>query len=175
MRAARNDLNGSRLLPIMGGALAVSSYSRSSNMEAFHACRGDDWDSSSNQKTGKQRPCPLHRALLRLRANLYLLRRRVFGEDNPVELRQCIRLNLDCADLCSATGAMGSRRTGRDDMTMRLVLQLAPKPAAFARKNASVTQVDMSIAEFAPKFAGLASAGAKTLRQQCIRRRKKLR
>lgn len=27
-------------------------------------------------------------------------------------LRQCIRLNLDCADVCAATGKLASRRTG---------------------------------------------------------------
>ena len=57
------------------------------------------------------------------------------GEDNPVELRQCIRLNLDCADLCSATGAIGSRRTGRDDMTMRLVLQACAEACSFCAEE----------------------------------------
>jgi hypothetical protein len=34
------------------------------------------------------------------------------GEEMVSQLTQCIRLNLDCADICAATGAMASRRTG---------------------------------------------------------------
>lgn len=34
------------------------------------------------------------------------------GESSPTELVQCIRLNLDCADICAATGSVASRRTG---------------------------------------------------------------
>ena len=34
------------------------------------------------------------------------------AEEMVAELRQCIRLNLDCADICAATGSIGSRRTG---------------------------------------------------------------
>jgi hypothetical protein len=34
------------------------------------------------------------------------------GETHVGDLVQCIRLNLDCADICAATGAVASRRTG---------------------------------------------------------------
>lgn len=34
------------------------------------------------------------------------------AEPNVEALRQCIRRNLDCADLCSAVAAIASRRTG---------------------------------------------------------------
>jgi hypothetical protein len=34
------------------------------------------------------------------------------GEQMVAELTQCIRFNLDCADLCAATGQVASRRTG---------------------------------------------------------------
>ena len=34
------------------------------------------------------------------------------GEASVADLVQCVRLNLDCADICSATGAVASRRTG---------------------------------------------------------------
>lgn len=34
------------------------------------------------------------------------------AEQNPAMLKQCIRLNLDCADICAAAGALASRRTG---------------------------------------------------------------
>lgn len=37
-------------------------------------------------------------------------------------LKQCIRLNLDCADICFATGAMGSRRTGSNEEVLRQVI-----------------------------------------------------
>ena len=39
------------------------------------------------------------------------------------QLRQCIRLNLDCADICAATGAMASRRTGSNVEVLRTVIQ----------------------------------------------------
>src|SRR3954466_15014819 len=36
------------------------------------------------------------------------------GEENVQELTTCIRLNLDCADICAATGRVVSRQTGVD-------------------------------------------------------------
>ena len=38
-------------------------------------------------------------------------------------LKQCIRLNLDCADLCFATAAMGVRRTGQNIDVLRAVIE----------------------------------------------------
>ena len=35
------------------------------------------------------------------------------------QLRQCIRLNLDCADVCAATGAVASRRTGSNESVIK--------------------------------------------------------
>ena len=32
------------------------------------------------------------------------------GEDKVKELTQCIRFNLDCADLCAVAGSVASRR-----------------------------------------------------------------
>jgi Xaa-Pro dipeptidase len=40
------------------------------------------------------------------------------------ELRQCIRLNLDCADVCLATGALASRRTGSNERILGQMLQV---------------------------------------------------
>ena len=37
------------------------------------------------------------------------------AEEMVAELRQCIRLNLDCADLCLAAGSLGTRRTGSNE------------------------------------------------------------
>ena len=38
------------------------------------------------------------------------------------ELRQCIRLNLDCADVCGATGSVATRRTGGNEEIIRPML-----------------------------------------------------
>ena len=40
------------------------------------------------------------------------------GEEMLNQLRQCIRLNLDCADLCSAAGTVASRRTGSNEQVI---------------------------------------------------------
>jgi len=37
------------------------------------------------------------------------------GEDDVGPLKQCIRLNLDCADICKAVGEIASRRTGSNN------------------------------------------------------------
>jgi hypothetical protein len=39
------------------------------------------------------------------------------------QLKQCIRLNLDCADICAATGSMASRRTGSNEQILRQVIE----------------------------------------------------
>jgi hypothetical protein len=44
------------------------------------------------------------------------------GEEAVQRLRQCIRLNLDCADVCAATGAIATRRTGSNEEVIRLML-----------------------------------------------------
>ena len=44
------------------------------------------------------------------------------AEEVVQQLRQCIRLNLDCADVCAATGAVASRRTGSNEQTIRSML-----------------------------------------------------
>jgi len=45
------------------------------------------------------------------------------GEDMVAELTKCIRTNLDCADVCGATGQVLSRHTGYDANLTRSVLQ----------------------------------------------------
>jgi hypothetical protein len=37
-------------------------------------------------------------------------------------LRQCIRLNLDCADICAATARVATRRTGSNEELIRSML-----------------------------------------------------
>lgn len=46
------------------------------------------------------------------------------AEESVQQLRQCIRLNLDCADLCAATGTLASRRTGSNEPVLRATLEL---------------------------------------------------
>jgi hypothetical protein len=43
------------------------------------------------------------------------------AEQAVAELRQCVRLNLDCADVCIAMGNLASRCTGANE---RLLLQM---------------------------------------------------
>ena len=45
------------------------------------------------------------------------------GEDMAQQLAPCIRLGLDCADACVATGAIASRRAGSDEQLIRSMLQ----------------------------------------------------
>jgi hypothetical protein len=44
------------------------------------------------------------------------------GEDNVAALTQCIRLNLDCADVCNITGRIATRQTGSDQEMIRRML-----------------------------------------------------
>lgn len=44
------------------------------------------------------------------------------GEEGVEELTTCIRLNLDCADVCAATGRVVSRQTGSDANVTSAVL-----------------------------------------------------
>ena len=46
------------------------------------------------------------------------------AEESVQQLKQCIRLNLDCADVCAATGALGSRRTGSNREVLRQMLEV---------------------------------------------------
>ena len=45
------------------------------------------------------------------------------AEDNVKSLAQCIRLNLDCADVCNITGRMATRRTGSDEEVILRMLE----------------------------------------------------
>lgn len=44
------------------------------------------------------------------------------AEDMVKDLRQCIRLDLDCADVCVATGGIATRRTGSNEIVIRQML-----------------------------------------------------
>lgn len=45
------------------------------------------------------------------------------GEKELEHLRQCIRLDLDCADVCGATGRMIARQAAPDPQLWRLTLE----------------------------------------------------
>jgi hypothetical protein len=45
------------------------------------------------------------------------------GEATVQQLTQCMRLNLDCADVCATTGSVATRRTGSNEEVFRLMLQ----------------------------------------------------
>jgi hypothetical protein len=45
------------------------------------------------------------------------------GEESVQELTTCIRLNLDCADICAVTGRVVGRRTGYDPAVTSAVLR----------------------------------------------------
>ncbi len=45
------------------------------------------------------------------------------AEDMVAELRACIRLNLDCADICDSTGRVLSRQTDYNSTISRTVLE----------------------------------------------------
>lgn len=45
------------------------------------------------------------------------------AEDMVAQLTSCIRKNLDCADVCAATGNVLSRQTGNNAETTRVVLE----------------------------------------------------
>ena len=45
------------------------------------------------------------------------------GEAMVADLVQCIRLTLDCADLCASAGAVGARRTGSNEAVIKALLE----------------------------------------------------
>jgi Domain of Unknown Function (DUF326) len=49
-----------------------------------------------------------------MRANCTACADACLSEDMVAEMTKCIRTDLDCADLCAATGAVLSRHTGYD-------------------------------------------------------------
>ncbi|WP_181703966.1 four-helix bundle copper-binding protein [Chthonobacter albigriseus] len=46
------------------------------------------------------------------------------GEKMVADLTQCIRFNMDCADVCAATGRVASRRTGSNELIIRQMLEV---------------------------------------------------
>ena len=46
------------------------------------------------------------------------------GEEDVTRLSQCIRLDLDCAHICLATGAIATRRTGSNEEVLIELLEV---------------------------------------------------
>ena len=44
-----------------------------------------------------------------------------------MDMRQCIRACLDCADVCEATGKLAVRRTGSNEAVLRETLELCAR------------------------------------------------
>ena len=49
------------------------------------------------------------------------------NEDDPKSLSRCIRLDLDCADICDATGRMLSRQTAFDPEMARAAVEVCAR------------------------------------------------
>jgi hypothetical protein len=45
------------------------------------------------------------------------------GEESPKEMARCIRLDLDCADVCDATGRILSRQTATEPQMIHAALE----------------------------------------------------
>lgn len=52
------------------------------------------------------------------------------SEDGVAELRKCIRLNLDCADICAATGRVLTRQTEYDAPVSKAQLEACRQACA---------------------------------------------
>lgn len=52
------------------------------------------------------------------------------GEETVRDLTQCIRVNLDCADRCSAAGHIASRRSGSNPTVLAAVLRCCAEACA---------------------------------------------
>ena len=52
------------------------------------------------------------------------------SEDSVAALRRCIRLNLDCADICDATGRVLTRQTEYDAPTSKAQLEACRQACA---------------------------------------------
>lgn len=83
------------------------------------------------------------------------------GEDMVQQMTQCIRLNMDCADICIAAGAIATRRTGSNEETIRRVLDACATACRLCGEECAVTQASTSIAEFVRSHAVAVSKAAR--------------
>lgn len=57
------------------------------------------------------------------------------GEGMVLQLRQCIRFNLDCADLCDASARIASRRTGANESVIVATLRACEEACALCAEE----------------------------------------
>ena len=57
------------------------------------------------------------------------------GEDDPKSLARCIRRNLDCADLCEATGRVLSRQTAFEPEMARAALEACSRACSLCAEE----------------------------------------
>src|SRR5215218_8646616 len=83
------------------------------------------------------------------------------AEDDPKSLVRCIRLNLDCTDICEATGKILSRQAAFEPQMVRDALRACAQAAACAETSARTTPSTVwSTAVSVPRPAGAARAPA---------------
>lgn len=75
------------------------------------------------------------------------------GEDAVVEWRHCITINLNCADVCSATGRILSRQVGYEVVLTRSALEACRDVCRRCAEEANAMQTCTSTAVSAPKPA----------------------
>lgn len=66
---------------------------------------------------------------------MHLLRRCLAAE--RIDMRQCIRSCLDCADICGATARMAVRRTGQNVEVLRTVLDACARTCELCAEECS--------------------------------------
>ena len=82
------------------------------------------------------------------------------SEQDVAEMVKCIRLCLDCADICSATLRVVSRQTDYDATSPGRSCRRAWRPVTAVRTNADGTPGCTRTAGCAPRPAGAASRTA---------------
>ena len=67
------------------------------------------------------------------------------GEDDPKSLARCIRLNLDCADVCDTTGKVLSRQTAFKPEMARAVLQACAQACGLCAEECEHHAMEMNL------------------------------
>jgi hypothetical protein len=83
------------------------------------------------------------------------------AEDMVTDLRQCIRLNMDCADICMAAGKLAIRRSGGNEQSILDMLQACRNICVACGRNARSMPRCTSIAASARKAAAAVRKPAK--------------
>jgi len=84
------------------------------------------------------------------------------AEEHVQHLVRCIRLNLDCADICAATGMILTRRTMRDETVLRAQLQ-----ACIAACRACGDECDTHASEMSMEHCRVCADACRRCEQAC--------